>query len=93
LYGSDGPHTLAGSAARPSAAKPNVLAWERAVMVDGQFCLDALETALGLSTSEIFNSDQGAQFTAPPSTDLIKAVGESRRTLSEPFSPFESKLV
>ena len=52
-----------------------VLAWELSVTVDGQFCLDALETALGLSTPEIFNTDQGAQFTATPFTDRIKAAG------------------
>jgi putative transposase len=52
-----------------------VLAWELSVTVDGQFCLDALETALGLSTPEIFNTDQGAQFTATPCTDRIKAAG------------------
>ena len=41
-----------------------VLAWDLSVTIDGQFCLDALETALGLSTPEIFNTDQGAQFTS-----------------------------
>jgi putative transposase len=37
-----------------------VLAWELSVTVDGQFCLDALETALADGTSEVFNTDQGA---------------------------------
>ena len=52
-----------------------VLAWELSMTVDGQFCRDALETALGLSTPEIFNTDQGAQFTATSFTDRIKAAG------------------
>jgi hypothetical protein len=52
-----------------------VLAWDLSVTVDGQFCLDALETALGLSTPEIFNTDQGAQFTATPFPDRIQAAG------------------
>jgi len=43
-----------------------VLAWELSVTVDGQFCLDALEMALGQRTPEIFNTDQGSQFTADP---------------------------
>ncbi len=52
-----------------------VLAWELSVTVDGQFCLDALETALRWSTPEIFNSDQGPQFTATVFTDRVRAAG------------------
>jgi putative transposase len=52
-----------------------VLAWELSVTVDGQFCLDALDTALGRSTPEIFNTDQGSQFTATVFTDRVKAAG------------------
>jgi putative transposase len=35
-----------------------VLAWDLSVTVDGQFCLDALDRALGQGTPEIFNTDQ-----------------------------------
>ena len=52
-----------------------VLAWELSVTVDGQFCLDALETALRVRTPEIFNTDQGAQFTAKVFTDRVEAAG------------------
>ena len=52
-----------------------VLAWELSVTVDGQFCLDALETALQQRTPEVFNTDQGAQFTATVFTDRLKAAG------------------
>jgi putative transposase len=52
-----------------------VLAWDLSVTVDGQFCLDALETALAARTPEIFNTDQGSQFTATAFTDRIKAAG------------------
>jgi putative transposase len=52
-----------------------VLAWELSVTVDGQFCLDALETALSQRTPEIFNTDQGSQFTATVFTDRITAAG------------------
>lgn len=52
-----------------------VLAWELSVTVDGQFCLDALEAALQQSTPEIFNTDQGSQFTATDFTERLKAAG------------------
>jgi putative transposase len=52
-----------------------VLAWELSVTVDGQFCLDALETALADGTPEVFNTDQGAQFTASAFTERVEAAG------------------
>jgi putative transposase len=52
-----------------------VLAWELSVTVDGQFCVDALETALRVSVPEIFNTDQGAQFTAAAFTTRVEAAG------------------
>jgi putative transposase len=52
-----------------------VLAWELSVTVDGQFCLDALEAALADGTPEVFNTDQGAQFTASAFTDRVEAAG------------------
>jgi len=52
-----------------------VLAWELSVTVDGEFCLNALETALGRGTPEIFNTDQGPQFTATAFTDRLAATG------------------
>ena len=41
-----------------------ILSWERSNSLEIQFCLDALEAALSSSTPEIFNSDQGGQFTS-----------------------------
>ena len=52
-----------------------VLAWELSVTVDGQFCLDALDRALGPRAPEIFNTDQGAQFTATAFTTRVQAAG------------------
>lgn len=52
-----------------------VLAWDLSVTVDGQFCLDALDRALGQGTPEIFNTDQGAQFTATAFTTRVQAAG------------------
>jgi putative transposase len=52
-----------------------VLAWELSTTIDGQFCLDALETALTWRVPEIFNTDQGAQFTAAAFTARVEAAG------------------
>jgi putative transposase len=49
-----------------------VLAWELSNTVDKYFCIQALETALKkYGRPEIFNSDQGCQFTSP---DFIKVL-------------------
>lgn len=52
-----------------------VLAWQLSNTLDGQFCLDGLETALGHATPEIFNTDQGVQFTARAFTTRLEAAG------------------
>ena len=41
-----------------------VLSWEVSVTLETSFCLDALDRALRVATPEIFNSDQGVQFTS-----------------------------
>lgn len=46
-----------------------ILSWELSVEVDVDFCIMALERAFTVGTPEIFNSDQGSQFT---SLDFIK---------------------
>lgn len=50
-----------------------VLAWEISNTLETVFCLDALETALRSANPEIFNTDQGAQFTSTDWTDRLKA--------------------
>jgi putative transposase len=40
-----------------------VLSWELSTALDTSFCLSALENALETSQPEIFNTDQGSQFT------------------------------
>ena len=40
-----------------------VLSWKMSNTLDTTFCLEALEQALGNARPEIFNTDQGAQFT------------------------------
>lgn len=41
-----------------------VVTWQLSNTLDGLFCLEALDQALAQARPEIFNTDQGAQFTA-----------------------------
>jgi len=50
-----------------------VLSWELSVTLDVSFCLTALQWALKLARPDIFNSDQGSQFTSEPFTELLLA--------------------
>lgn len=50
-----------------------VLAWELSNSMDVRFCVEALETALGkYGKPEIFNTDQGSQFTSEAFTSVLK---------------------
>jgi len=51
-----------------------VLTWGVSNTLDGAFCLTALDQALASGQPEIFNTDQGAQFTAQAFTDRLLAV-------------------
>ena len=50
-----------------------VLAWQLSNTLDGAFCVDALQLALQHGRPDIFNSDQGSQFTAHAFTDELEA--------------------
>jgi putative transposase len=51
-----------------------VLSWRVSNTMDTDFCVEALEEALQrFGAPEIFNTDQGAQFTASAFTDVLKA--------------------
>lgn len=53
-----------------------VLSWRLSNTMDAAFCVDALEAALRLhGKPEIFNSDQGTQFTSKAFTDVLKDAG------------------
>ena len=52
-----------------------VLSWRLSNTLDGQFCLEALEEALTRGTPEIFNTDQGVQYTATAFTDRLESAG------------------
>lgn len=52
-----------------------VLAWQLSNTLDCRFCLDALQQALRLGQPEIFNTDQGVQFTAQEFTACLEGAG------------------
>jgi putative transposase len=53
-----------------------VLSWRLSNSMDTDFCIDALEEALSRhGTPDIFNTDQGAQFTSEAFTDVLKEAG------------------
>lgn len=52
-----------------------VLSWAVSITMDVGFCLEALEQALEVARPEIFNSDQGAQFTRLDFTGRLAAAG------------------
>ena len=52
-----------------------VLAWQLSNTLDCRFCLEALQQALQLGRPEIFNTDQGVQFTAQEFTTHLEGAG------------------
>lgn len=52
-----------------------VLSWRLSNTLDVGFCLEALEDALGIGKPEIFNSDQGSQYTSKDFTGALESQG------------------
>ena len=52
-----------------------VLSWEVSTTMENDFCLSALDRALHVGKPEIFNSDQGSQFTSNAFTGVLKEQG------------------
>jgi putative transposase len=52
-----------------------VLSWRLSNTLEAGFCVEALEEALGKGRPEIFNTDQGAQFTSEAFTGLLEQHG------------------
>ena len=49
-----------------------VLSWRTSNTLDSEFCVEALEEALSRSKPDIFNTDQGAQFTSRAFTGVLQ---------------------
>ena len=56
-----------------------VLSWELSTSLEADFCIRALENALMIATPEIFNTDQGSQFT---SLDFVGRLEEKQIRIS-----------
>jgi putative transposase len=52
-----------------------VLSWRLSNTLDGRFCLEALDEALSTGRPEIFNTDQGSQFTSREYTGRLEGAG------------------
>lgn len=68
-----------------------VLSWELSILLDKRFCLEALDRALRVSRPEIFNTDQGGQFTSLDFSGRLEAEGirismDGRGRVFETFS-------
>jgi putative transposase len=51
----------------------SVLSWSVSITLDTSFCLEALDAALAVAQPEIFNSDQGVQFTSAEYTRRLQS--------------------
>lgn len=56
-----------------------VLSWEISTTLEKEFCIEALRKALQVATPEIFNTDQGVQFT---NEDFIKILEDKKIKIS-----------
>jgi putative transposase len=52
-----------------------VIAWEVSLTMEADFCVAALRRALERRRPEIFNSDQGSQFTSVGFTEVLQSAG------------------
>ena len=52
-----------------------VIAWRLSNTLDGDFCLEMLNEALGRGRPQVFNTDQGVQFTAAAFTGRLESAG------------------
>jgi putative transposase len=52
-----------------------VVAWRLSNTLDGSFCLEMLKEALSQGGPEVFNTDQGVQFTAEAFTGRLESAG------------------
>jgi putative transposase len=50
-----------------------ILGWRLSNTIDSTFCVEALKESLSYGLPEIFNTDQGSQFTSEDFTDVLEA--------------------
>lgn len=52
-----------------------VLDWQLSITMEADFCIETLSRVLAQTRCDIFNTDQGSQFTSKGFTDVLKAHG------------------
>ncbi len=52
-----------------------VLSWRLSNTLENSFCIDALEEALEIGKPDIFNTDQGVQYTSERFVNRLKREG------------------
>jgi putative transposase len=52
-----------------------VLSWELSLTLESDFCVEALKRTLGFGRPQIFNTDQGSQFTSIEFTKILQDAG------------------
>ena len=52
-----------------------VLSWEISVALESDFCIEALQKALSFDIPQVFNTDQGSQFTSIEFTKILQEAG------------------
>ena len=52
-----------------------VLSWEISTTLESEFCVSALKEALSLGKPDVFNTDQGSQFTSIDFTEVLLEAG------------------
>lgn len=52
-----------------------ILSWRLSICLETEFCIEALDEALSSNIPEIFNTDQGCQFTSESWVNILKAHG------------------
>jgi putative transposase len=52
-----------------------ILSWRLSNTMESDFCVEALKESLSLATPEIFNTDQGSQFTSEDFVETVLATG------------------
>src|SRR5262245_28367280 len=52
-----------------------IVAWRLSNMLDGSFCMEMLDEALSRGRPQVFNTDQGVQFTADSFAGRLESAG------------------
>jgi len=68
-------HTLHVSVSHHGLVQPVRTAWRLSNTLDADFCVEALEEALSKGRPDVFNTDQGSQFTGKAFTGLLEKHG------------------